>query len=264
MTDSSIIITGDGIEVHRSLLARSLSPDLSISPDRLLGWRVQAPTATSPGWLHFLLQDASTNGFIRSFAEARLNPAAVHFFPGDAELLGEIDEQLSRLQAGYSIDVEKITPAEWAVSFEDAPAAEPDAGGAGSAKPAPAKAATSKKKKKGSGKGGSAPAPWDRVATPDKVPEQNKDADVDGPVFGETVVLTGDVEPYTKGEVWDMLAKAGAIVAKNVTKKTTLLIVGEWATTTSKEKRARELQEQGQELQIWSFEELLDKLGVDK
>ena len=54
-----------------------------------------------------------------------------------------------------------------------------------------------------------------------------------------------------------MIAEAGGIVAKNVTKKTTLLIVGEWATMTSKEKRARELQEQGQELEIWQFEEFL-------
>ena len=104
--------------------------------------------------------------------------------------------------------------------------------------------------------------PSGRKGSGTSAPEQNSAADVDGPVFGETVVITGDVEPYSKGEVWDMLADAGAIVAKNVTKKTTLLILGEWATVTSKEKRARELQEQGQELAIWTFEELLQKLGV--
>ncbi|HJD90720.1 MAG TPA: BRCT domain-containing protein [Corynebacterium urealyticum] len=258
MTDSSITITSDGIQVHRSLLARSLSPDLAIAPEQLLGWRVSAPTASSPGWLHFLLAGASTNGFIRSFDEARLNPATVHFFPGEAELLTEIDEQLARLQAGFDIDVATIDAAEWSASFEsDAPAA------GNSAAPAAASASSAKKTKKNSGgKGGNRRAPWDRVATPDKVPEQNTAADVDGPVFGETVVITGDVEPYSKGEVWDMLADAGAIVAKNVTKKTTLLILGEWATVTSKEKRARELQEQGQELAIWTFEELLQKLGV--
>lgn len=256
MTDSSITITSDGIQVHRSLLARSLSPDLAISPEQLLGWRVSAPTASSPGWLHFLLAGASTNGFIRSFDEARLNPATVHFFPGESEMLAEVDEQLARLQAGFDVDVTAIDAAEWSASFEeDAPAA------ASSAAPAAA-SAPSTTKKKSSGKGGNRRAPWDRVATPDKVPEQNTAADVDGPVFGETIVITGDVEPYSKGEVWNMLADAGAIVAKNVTKKTTLLIVGEWATVTSKEKRARELQQQGQELAIWTFEELLQKLGV--
>lgn len=255
MTDSSITITSDGIQVHRSLLARSLSPDLAIAPEQLLGWRVSAPTASSPGWLHFLLAGASTNGFIRSFDEARLNPATVHFFPGEAEMLTEIDEQLSRLQAGFDVDVATIDAAEWSASFEsDAPAAGSSA--------APAAAPTSSSTKKTPKKSGNRRAPWDRVATPDKVPEQNTEADVDGPVFGETVVITGDVDPYSKEEVWDMLADAGAIVAKNVTKKTTLLILGEWATVTSKEKRARELQEQGQELAIWTFEELLHKLGV--
>ncbi|MDK6301319.1 BRCT domain-containing protein [Corynebacterium sp. UMB9976] len=255
MTDSSITITSDGIQVHRSLLARSLSPDLAIAPEQLLGWRISAPTASSPGWLHFLLAGASTNGFIRSFDEARLNPATVHFFPGEAEMLTEIDEQLSRLQAGFDVDVATIDAAEWSASFEsDAPAAGSSA--------APAAAPTSSSTKKTAKKSGNRRAPWDRVATPDKVPKQNTEADVDGPVFGETVVITGDVDPYSKGEVWDMLADAGAIVAKNVTKKTTLLILGEWATVTSKEKRARELQEQGQELAIWTFEELLHKLGV--
>ncbi|TYR20274.1 BRCT domain-containing protein [Corynebacterium urealyticum] len=255
MTDSSITITSDGIQVHRSLLARSLSPDLAIAPEQLLGWRISAPTASSPGWLHFLLAGASTNGFIRSFDEARLNPATVHFFPGEAEMLTEIDEQLSRLQAGFDVDVATIDAAEWSASFEsDAPAA----GSSAAAAAAPTSSSTKKTPKKS----GNRRAPWDRVATPDKVPEQNTEADVDGPVFGETVVITGDVDPYSKGEVWDMLADAGAIVAKNVTKKTTLLILGEWATVTSKEKRARELQEQGQELAIWTFEELLHKLGV--
>ena len=258
MTDSSITITSDGIQVHRSLLARSLSPDLAVAPEQLLGWRVSAPTASSPGWLHLLLAGASTNGFIRSFDEARLNPATVHFFPGEAKMLTEIDEQLARLQAGFDVDVATIDAAEWSASFEsDSPPA------GSSAAPATASASSAKKPKKNSGgKGGSRRAPWDRVATPDKVPEQNTAADLDGPVFGETVVITGDVEPYSKGEVWNMLADAGAIVAKNVTKKTTLLILGEWATVTSKEKRARELQEQGQELAIWTFEELLQKLGV--
>src|SRR5699024_10871953 len=258
MTDSSITITSDGIQVHRSLLARSLSPDLAIAPEQLLGWRVSAPTASSPGWLHFLLAGASTNGFIRSFDEARLNPATVHFFPGEAELLTEIDEQLARLQAGFDIDVATIDAAEWSASFEsDAPAA------GHSAAPAAAAAASAEKTEKNSGgKDGNRRAHWDRVATPDKGPEQSTGAEVDGPVVGATVVITGDVEPYSTGEVWDMLADAGAIVAKNVTKKTTLLILGEWATVTSKEKRARELQEQGQELAIWTFEELLQKLGV--
>ena len=89
------------------------------------------------------------------------------------------------------------------------------------------------------------------------MPEANDEADIDGPIYGQTVCVTGDVEPYDKGEVWDMIASRGGVVAKNVTKKTTMLIVGEWPSVTSKEKRARELQSKGQELQIIGFEEFL-------
>ena len=105
------------------------------------------------------------------------------------------------------------------------------------------------------------PAPWEKVATPDEVPEANPDADIDNPIFGQNVTVTGDVEPYDKGEVWDMIAEAGGTVGKNVTKKTTMLVVGEWASMTSKEKRARELQDKGQEIKILSFAEFLKAVG---
>ena len=49
-----------------------------------------------------------------------------------------------------------------------------------------------------------------------------------------------------------------------MTKKTTVLVVGEWATVTSKEKRARELQDKGQDIQIWQADQLLQALGVDE
>lgn len=108
------------------------------------------------------------------------------------------------------------------------------------------------------------PAPWQSVATPDEIPEPNPQADPDSPLYGEHVTLTGEFDPFDKGQLWAGIAELGAQVGKNVTKKTTVLVTGEWATMTSKEKRARELQEKGQEIQIWPAEKLLSVLGFDE
>lgn len=107
-------------------------------------------------------------------------------------------------------------------------------------------------------------APWQSVATPDTVPEPNPQADPDSPLYGHNVTLTGEFEPYDKGTLWSGIADQGATVGKNVTKKTTILVTGEWASTTSKEKRARELMEKGQDIEIWPAERLLSVLGLDE
>lgn len=106
-------------------------------------------------------------------------------------------------------------------------------------------------------------APWQAVATPDTIPDPSPDADPQGALYGQHVTLTGDFEPYDKGMLWQGIAKRGGQVGKNVTKKTTLLIVGEWAKKTSKEKRAEELQEKGQDITIWSGSQLFSELGLD-
>lgn len=106
--------------------------------------------------------------------------------------------------------------------------------------------------------------PWQAVATPDTIPDPNPKADPNSQLYGENVTLTGDFEPYDKGELWAGIAHLGGQVGKNVTKKTTILVTGEWATMTSKEKRARELQEKGQDIQIWSADQLLDVLGYEQ
>ena len=49
-----------------------------------------------------------------------------------------------------------------------------------------------------------------------------------------------------------------------MTKKTTILVTGEWATMTSKEKRARELMDKGQDIDIWPAEKLFNVLGLDE
>ena len=49
-----------------------------------------------------------------------------------------------------------------------------------------------------------------------------------------------------------------------MTKKTTILVVGEWGSMTSKEKRARQLIEQGQDIALWKADKLLDALGLNE
>lgn len=129
------------------------------------------------------------------------------------------------------------------------------------------------KRSRGAGGAGSAggaggaqrgPAPWQSVATPDTVPEPNPDASPDSALFGEHVTLTGEFEPFDKGTLWKGIAELGGQVGKNVTKKTTILVVGAWNSVTSKEKRANELNEKGQGIQIWQADKLLNVLGLDE
>lgn len=108
------------------------------------------------------------------------------------------------------------------------------------------------------------PAPWDAVATPNTVPEPNEDADPNGPLFGQHVTLTGDFDPFDKGTLWNGIAERGGQAAKSVTKKTTILVLGTWATKTSKEKKAEELIVKGQDIQLWPKDKLLAELGLDE
>ena len=125
----------------------------------------------------------------------------------------------------------------------------------GSAEPA--------EKKEPAKKGQRRPAPWESVATPDTIPDPNPDADKDSPLYGQHVTLTGDFEPFDKGVLWNGIAHHGGQVGKNVTKKTTILVLGEWATTTSKEKRADELNEKGQGIEKWPASKLFEVLELE-
>ncbi len=108
------------------------------------------------------------------------------------------------------------------------------------------------------------PAPWAAVATPNTIPEPNPDADPAGALYGQHVTLTGDFEPFDKGTLWAGIAERGGQVGKSVTKKTTIVVLGTWATTTSKEKRADELIAKGQDIAKWPQERLLTELGLNE
>ncbi|WP_342320011.1 exonuclease domain-containing protein [Corynebacterium mayonis] len=105
-------------------------------------------------------------------------------------------------------------------------------------------------------------AAWHSVATPETVPEPNPQADPSAALYGHNVTLTGEFVPYDKAMLWNAIADQGATVGKNVTKKTTVLVAGEWATMTTKEKRARELKDKGQDIEIWTSQQLFDALGL--
>ncbi len=107
-------------------------------------------------------------------------------------------------------------------------------------------------------------APWDKVATPEVIPDPNPDADPNNLLFAQNVTLTGDFEPYEKGALWQRIADQGGQVGKNVTKKTTILVAGPWASITSKQKRAEELRDKGQSIQIWDDKQLFTALGLDE
>lgn len=136
-------------------------------------------------------------------------------------------------------------------------------GGGGAVAERPAVSAEEKSTSSEESGGGRRRAPWQSVATPDTVPEANEDADSANPLFGQNVTLSGDFEPFDKGRLWHDMAELGASIGKNVTKKTTLLVAGTWATKTSKQKRAEELIAKGQEIDIWSAEQLYAVLGLD-
>lgn len=123
---------------------------------------------------------------------------------------------------------------------------------------------TNSKKKNSGSKNRRGPAPWQSVATPDTIPDPNPDADPEGALFNQHVTLTGDFEPFDKGLLWSKIAERGGHVGKNVTKKTTILVVGQWATKTSKEKRAEELQAKGQDIAVWPVDKLLSELQLDE
>jgi len=68
---------------------------------------------------------------------------------------------------------------------------------------------------------------------------ESKRTSGEGPLSGETVVITGTLASMTRDEARDAARAAGATVTDSVSKKTTLLVVG--ADAGSKLRKAQEL-----------------------
>lgn len=208
---------------------------------------------------HDALDDARAAGHIIS----ALAPAFENAIAGEQSIRDVFDAQGFQLGAMSSEhimpvlkkDTAPISPEDLGAGtdFRDRTSSDPW----GSSEPA-------KEKKSDSGKKGQRrPAPWESVATPDAIPDPNPDADKNSPLYGQHVTLTGDFEPFDKGVLWNGIAHHGGQVGKNVTKKTTILVLGEWATTTSKEKRADELNDKGQGIDKWPASKLFEVLELE-
>jgi DNA ligase (NAD+) len=74
------------------------------------------------------------------------------------------------------------------------------------------------------------------VSWPDVVPTRTSG---EGPLSGETLVITGTLATLSRDEARDAARAAGATVTDSVSKKTTLLVVG--ADAGSKLRKAQEL-----------------------
>lgn len=99
-------------------------------------------------------------------------------------------------------------------------------------------------------------------------PEPNRHADISHPLYGQTVVFTGDLA-LGRPEAKERAAGYGAQCASNVTLKTTVLVVGSgFAATdlrsgrlTSKAARVLELQRRGQGIEVLSEGEFMQMVG---
>ncbi|MGK4218669.1 exonuclease domain-containing protein, partial [Kocuria marina] len=97
---------------------------------------------------------------------------------------------------------------------------------------------------------------YDRAskAKASELPQPAEDADPNHPFFGEKVVLTGDLDDMTRWDAFEAIAAAGGTPQKNVTLKTTLLIVAGYdhipfnydpSLGSGKEKKAAEYRDRG-------------------
>ncbi len=104
---------------------------------------------------------------------------------------------------------------------------------------------------------------WQRAAQA-PLPEPSPDADPAGPLFERTVCLSGDLAAMDKPEAWKRIAEAGGRPAKNVTKKTDVLVVGasDHGGKTSKHRQAETYIAKGQRIDIITEAELMARLGM--
>lgn len=111
----------------------------------------------------------------------------------------------------------------------------------------------------GGGGGGSKPP----------VPEANVDADPDNPFYGQHVVFTGGLSCMYRKPAFECVAEAGGIVQNGVTKKTSILVIGDgfrggsvedFLTVTTKTAKALEYRANGQPIEFWSEPDFVEAL----
>lgn len=102
--------------------------------------------------------------------------------------------------------------------------------------------------------------------------EANPDADKDGYLYDRVVVFTGALMSMTRQMAWDEVVRAGGIPEKSPTKRTNVLVLGDFnpanlrpsATYSGKARRAFELQDKGQAIELMTEDDFLRVLdGYD-
>jgi DNA polymerase-3 subunit epsilon len=96
-------------------------------------------------------------------------------------------------------------------------------------------------------------------------PDLDPNADPNGYLYGRVVVFTGTLLSMTRHIAWTECARVGAIAEPNTTKRTNVLVVGDinpavlrpGSTVTGRTRRAFDLQDQGQEIEVMTEDDFL-------
>lgn len=103
------------------------------------------------------------------------------------------------------------------------------------------------------------------------IPEASIDADPDHPLYGQVVVFTGGLGSMTRQDACDAVANVGATPAKGLTRKTTVLVIGDGFRgddlaefQTGKARKALELRAKGQPIEVITEDELLELLTIER
>ncbi|WP_285182845.1 exonuclease domain-containing protein [Rhodococcus sp. MEB032] len=100
-------------------------------------------------------------------------------------------------------------------------------------------------------------------------PDINPNADPGGYLYGRVVVFTGALMSMTRQIAWEECARVGAAANESTTKRTNVLVVGDinpavlqpGSKITGKARRAFELQEKGQDIEVMTEDDFLRCLG---
>jgi DNA polymerase-3 subunit epsilon len=100
--------------------------------------------------------------------------------------------------------------------------------------------------------------------------ELNPDADPDGYLYGRVVVFTGMLLSMTRQIAWDECSRVGAIAERSTTKRTNVLVIGDinpavlrpGSDLTEKARRAFELQDKGQDIEVMTEDDFVRCLEV--
>jgi DNA polymerase III subunit epsilon len=99
------------------------------------------------------------------------------------------------------------------------------------------------------------------------LPPPNPQANPYGPLFGQTIVFSGDLAALNRADAQDAAAAKGAAIANSTTKKVTLVVCAELGVSrgpaSAKVKRALELAAGGQDIRVIGEQQFLRLLAFN-